>query len=403
MKETTKKKPVKKSVVKTKVVPRGIELQTAKLKEMVGRAVKGASFNSILPITSMLAIELKDNQLTLTTTDSTNYLYIKEDKVEGEDFYAVVLADTFSKLISKMSCDKVKFELKSNALEITGNGKYIIETQQEDDGDMIRFPNPIEDASEEFELLEEEIKLSTILAILSTAKPSLATTMEFPYYTGYYCGERVVATNTYKMCGMEIQLWDEPRLISSELMELLGVMTAEDISVGVRGDEMVFSSPDCVVYGRTMEEIEEFAIDDINDVLDMDFPSKCKIKKSHLLQLLDRLSLFVTSYDEGAIDLAFTKDGLQISSKALSGTELVKYVESEDFADFVCSADIKMLASEIKAIAGDVVEIWYGDESVLKIVEGNTTMVIVLGGEDSGDVEEAGEDEEADEIVDDEA
>lgn len=394
MKEVKRKKPVGKSAVKPKPVASGIELQTSKLKEMVGRAVKGASFNPILPITSMMAIELKDNKLILTTTDATNYLYISEDKVEGADFYAVVLVDTFAKLISKLTCDKVKFVLKSNALEVTGNGKYLIELQQEDDGEIIRFPDPIADV--EFEPLEEEIKLSTILSILNTAKPSLAVTMEYPCYTGYYCGDRIISTNTFKLCGMGIQLWEEPRLISAELMNLLAVMTAEDISVATYEDQLVFTSPDCVVYGRAMEGIEEFAVEDICDVLDMDFPSKCKLKKSHLLQLLDRLSLFVTSFDDDEVNFAFTKEGLQVSSKASSGTELVKYVESEDFADFVCAVDIKMLTAEIKALAGDVVELWYGEDNALKLVEGNTIMVVVLN---SGASEEESEE---DEVLDDE-
>lgn len=405
------KKPVKKSVVKSKPVSNGIELQTSKLKEMVGRAVKGASFNSILPITSMMAIELKDNKLTLTTTDSNNYLYIIEDKVEGNDFYAVVIADTFAKLISKMTCEKIRFELKNNVLEVVGNGKYLIETQQEDDGEMIRFPNPIDET--EFEPLESDIKLTTILSILNTAKPSLATDLEFPCYTGYYCGDRVVATNTYKMCGIDIQLWGdelEGCLISSELMDLLGIMTTEDIAVAVHENAMVFTSPDCIVYGKTMEEIDDFAIDDICNVLDMEFPAKCKIKKSSILQLLDRLSLFVTSFDKDEVNLAFTKEGLQVSSKAMSGTELVKYTESEDFTDFVCSVDINMLTSEIKAIAGDVVEIWYGEDNVLKLVEGNTIMAISLNEDSDEESEEDTDeddaelpfDEEDDEVEDDE-
>ena len=402
-KEVAKKKPVKKSALKPKVVKNGIELQTSKLKEMVSRAVKGASSNSILPITSMMAVELKDNKLTLTTTDGTNYLYIVENKVEGNDFYVVVLVETFAKLISKMTCEKVKLELKANALEVIGNGKYVIETQQEDDGEMIKFPTPIEDA--EFEPLDDEVQLTTIKSILNTAKSSLANTMEFPCYTGYYCGERVVATDTYKMCGMDIQLWDEPCLISSELMELLGVMTAEDIAVAVHEDEMVFTSPDCIVYGRTMaEEIEDFAIDDICGVLDTEFPSMCKIKKSSILQLLDRLSLFVTSFDKDEVNLAFTKEGLQVSSKAMSGTELVAYMESKDFTDFVCAVDINMLTSEIKAIAGDAVELWYGEDNVMKIVEGNTIIAISLNGDSEDtedDVDDSDEEIEEDEEVED--
>ena len=391
MEKVKKKKPVGKSALKKKAVPNGIELQTSKLKEMVTRAIRGASFNSLLPITSMMAIELKDNKLTLTTTDYTNYLYIIEDKVVGDDFYAVVMADLFQKLVSKLTCEKVRLVLKPNALEVVGNGKYLIELQQEDEGDIIQFPNPMEG---DFEPLDKEIQLTTILSILNTAKPSLATTMEFPFYTGYYCGDRIVATDTFKMCGMNIKLWDEPRLISSTLMNLLSVMTAEDISVDADGDKLIFTSPDCIVYGRTMEDIEEFDIDSIYEVLDMEFESKCKIKKSHILQLLDRLSLFVTDNDKDEVDLNFTEKGLMVSSKATSGTELIEYMESEDFADFACSIDIKMLTTEIKALASDVVELWYGDESVLKIVEGNTVLAISLAEDvEDGEVEEDEEEE----------
>lgn len=398
------KKPVGKSALKPKGVQGGIELKTAKLKEMVGRAVKGASFKSIIPLTSMMAIELKDSRLTLKTTDSTNYLYIMEDKIPGDDFYAVVLADQFAKLISKMTCENVTLTLKSNALEVVGNGKYLIELQQEDEGGMIQFPDPRAEA--ELEPLENEIQLTTVLSILGTAKSSLATTLENPCYTGYYCGDRVLTTNTFKICGMDLQLWEEPRLISSEMMELLSVMTVENISVDAAGDEIMFSSPDCVVYGRTMEGIEDFQVEDIEGVLDMEFPSMCKLKKSHVLQLLDRLSLFVTSMDKDEVDFAFTKEGLQVSSKASSGTELIKYLESEDFSDFVCSVDIGMLIAQVKAIVGDTVELYYGDENALKLVEGNTVQVLSLQGTDAeadDELEDAAPfDEEDDEALDDE-
>lgn len=398
------KKPVGKSALKPKGVQGGIELKTAKLKEMVGRAVKGASFKSIIPLTSMMAIELKDSRLTLKTTDSTNYLYIMEDKIPGDDFYAVVLADQFAKLISKMTCENVTLTLKLNALEVVGNGKYLIELQQEDEGGMVQFPDPRAEA--ELEPLENEIQLTTVLSILGTAKSSLATTLENPCYTGYYCGDRVLTTNTFKICGMDLQLWEEPRLISSEMMELLSVMTAENISVDAAGDEIMFSSPDCVVYGRTMEGIEDFQVEDIEGVLDMEFPSMCKLKKSHVLQLLDRLSLFVTFMDKDEVDFAFTKEGLQVSSKASSGTELIKYLESEDFSDFVCSVDIGMLIAQVKAIAGDTVELYYGDENALKLVEGNTVQVLSLQGTDEEADDELDDaapfDEEDDEALDDE-
>ena len=62
--------------IKEKKVDRGIILDTVLFKDMVARARKGASNNSIIPLTSMMAIQLEDNKLTLTTTDSKNFLYI---------------------------------------------------------------------------------------------------------------------------------------------------------------------------------------------------------------------------------------------------------------------------------------------------------------------------------------
>ena len=84
-----------------------LKLKTKTLQEMTQKAMKGASHSKVLPLTSMLAIELKENVLTLTTTDFSNYLEIKQDKVEGADFYVVVQADIFSKLIGKLSTEEV--------------------------------------------------------------------------------------------------------------------------------------------------------------------------------------------------------------------------------------------------------------------------------------------------------
>ena len=406
MRSTEKKaKPTKRSLVQKKPANVGIELNTSKFKEMVGRAVKGASFKSILPITAMMAIELKDNCLTLTTTDYTNYLYIREDKIEGDDFYAVVLVDTFAKLISRMTCETIKLIMRSNALEVQGNGKYLIDLQQEDDGSIIRFPNPMDGV--EFEPLEDNIHLSTVLSVLNTAKSALATTLEVPCYTGYYCGERIVATDSQKMCGMEIQLWDEPRLIPPQLMNLLAVMTAEDISVDSYEDQLVFSSSDCTIYGRTLEGIEEFDIEAINGALDQEFPSSCKLKKSHIIQLLERLSLFVTSNDDGAVNLHFTKKGLEFSSKAMSGIETIDYVESENFEEFSGIINVQQFLTMIKSLAGDLVELHYGIENAVKLVEGNTILELCLefeGDEEDDSVPFNEDDEELDdeEVEDDE-
>ena len=364
-----------------------LTVKTEKLKEMVSRAVKGVGNNKLIPLTSLMAIEVKDSKLTLITTDATNYLYIIEDKVVADDFYVVVDANTFSKLISKMTCENVTLEVKSGiyVLEVKGNGNYKIELPLDENGEPIKYPNPYDKLQNEVADVGT-INRTTIQVILETIKPALATTLENPCYTGYYVGEQVVATDTYKIASMGVQLFKtESRLISAEMFDLLAVMGAEKINVQTSDNDAVFVTPDCIVCGKFMEGIEDYAIDAIMDLVDTDFDSCCSVSKNALLQLLDRLSLFVGTYDKNAVYLTFTQNGLQVSSKAANGVELINYVSSDNFKDFTCSIDIQMLMQEVKAISNDVIELHYGEDNAIKMTDGNITIIVALLEDDMGE------------------
>lgn len=353
-----------------------LTISTSTLQSMVAKAMKGASCNKMIPLTGLMAIELADHTLTLTTTDATNYLYVREFKVEGDDFYVVIQAEMFAKLVSKMTCERVSLELKDNTLMVTGNGKYSIELPLDEEGELIKYPNPLTTYGPGG--AEGRIHLSTVKLILSTAKAALATTLEVPCYTGYYVGNKVVATDTYKICGIDVKLWDEPALISPEMMSLLDIFTDEHIAVCRKGNVMVFESANCTVYGTLMDSIDDYQIEAIDGLLEQDFESSCKLTKSALLQLLDRLALFVSPYDKNGVYLTFTRDGLQIESKQANSVETIPYAESNNFHPFTCCVDIEMLHSQVKANTGDGITLYYGDESAIKIADGNVTQVIAL-------------------------
>ncbi len=352
-----------------------MKVNTTKLQEMVARAVKGASNNKLIPLTSLMAIKLKDNQLTMQTTDATNYLYITSE-VEGDDFYVVVPVEAFSKLIARLTCDTVTLQVTDDYLKVVGNGTYKIELPLDEDGSMIKYPDPV--ASIEEYTVDEYINLSTVQTILATEKSALAVTLENPCYTGYFAGNSVVATDTYKIASLSEKLFKTSKLISPEMMNLLAVMTADKIAVTEKDNTLIFKTDDCVVYGPTMEGIEDYAIDAITELVESEFPSMCRLSKLTMLQVLDRLSLFVGAYDKNGVYLTFTEDGLVITSKASSGTELIPYIENKDFIEYTCCIDITMLISQIKSQIGDVVELYYGDDTAIKMVDGNCTQVIAL-------------------------
>lgn len=351
---------------------------------MVSRAVKGCSNNKMIPITGLMSIELKDHKLTLTTTDAINYLFIAEQKVDGEDFNVVVQTETFAKLVSKMTSETTSLELVGEELRVKGNGDYKIELPLDEEGELIKFPRPLDSVSHEMMTKESdyEINLSTIKKLLTVNKPALATSLDVPCYTGYYVGENVVSTDTYKICGTDIKLFDEPVLIGPEMMDLLDVMIDENISVWIINNSIVFYTPDCTVYGAKLDGIDNYQIDAISGLLDLDFPSECSVSKDSILQSLDRLSLFVGPYDKNGIYMTFTKDGVMLSSKKSSGTEEIPYKSSKNFKDFTCCINIEMLQSQIKAHVLDEITMCYGLDNALKIVDGNVTQIIAYEEDD---------------------
>ena len=94
-----------------------MKISTKLLQDMISKAIKGAGNNKMIPITSLLVIEVLANKLTLKTTDGSNYLYISE-MLEGDyaEFYSIVNAEVFAKLVSKTTSEYIELLNETNFL-----------------------------------------------------------------------------------------------------------------------------------------------------------------------------------------------------------------------------------------------------------------------------------------------
>ena len=346
---------------------------TAKFQDMVSRAAKGASSNKLIAITSMICIELKDNVLTLTTTDTANYLKVIADKVEGDDMYAVVNVELFSKLIAKMTSESITIKMTDNSLEIKGNGTYNIPLETDEDG-VVQYPK----YSFEKEGEPETIHLSSIKNIISINKASVAKSFETPCLCGYYMGNRIITTDGDVICFNDMKLFNDPALVSPEMMMLLSLNTEEKINCYRNGDAFLFETPNMVVYGVAHDGLEQFSVEEIESYLDEEFTSMCKVPKTLLENVVDRLSLFIDPYDNNGAYFTFTKEGIKIQSKKSSSVEVINYQESKDFSPFMCCVDIPLLREQINANPGEAIELWYGHEAAIKMTSGKVTQVISL-------------------------
>lgn len=348
-------------------------MSTIKFQDMVARASKGASHNKLLPITSMMAIELEDNNLQLVTTDSSNTLTIKADKIEGDNFYCVVPAEVFSRLIARTTSPNITLKLQDNSMEVIGNGVYNIALPMDEEG-QVEFP------TYEFDKKGEPaiINLTTVKNILNINKPALAINLDTPCLCGYYLGDKVITTDENVICFNDYNALGKEVLISPEMMELLSLSTEEKIKFYKDGSYLLFETKDMVLHGEEHPEKELYPVEEVGAYLQEDFISSCTLPKLYLESVIDRLSIFIEPYDKNGAYFLFTKEGLQLLSKRSSSKELIAYKESNNFKPFACCVDIPMLRAQIEAIPEETITMWYGHEAAIKLTSGKVTQVIAL-------------------------
>lgn len=351
-----------------------MKVVSSRMKDAVNKAIKGAGFNNLIPITSMIGIKLEGGKLRLFTTDMTNTLCIIIDKVSGEDMDITVDADKFGKLIAKTTSEDIDLSVKDDILYVKANGTYKIPLISDEEG-LVTFPGLAETKGK-----TTNVKLTSIMQAYNINKSALAKTLENPALTGYYCGDMVISTDANVITFNDFKMFeqDEPLLISPQLMQLLTLNKQEDIKLIVDKTLLTFVADDMVVQGAVMEGIEDFPADDVKAYLDEAFTSSCKVPKDLLLATLDRLALFIEPYDKNGAYFTFGRKGINIHSKKDASTEVINYVESKDFKQFICCVDIPMLKEQLQANPDDTVKICYGNENALKIESGKVTQVIAL-------------------------
>lgn len=355
-----------------------VTVNTEVLKGMVAKATSGVGNNKLIPITQLMGIEMKDGELSIITTDATNYLYIT-NQMDNEDFSVTVYADQFAKLISKMTSEYTELKIDNGNLEVRGNGVYTLELPLDENGTLIKYPNPVEDA--QVTKRTATVSLSLIKTILESLKGSLATTMEMPVITQYYAGDTILATNRQMVAEIANRLCPDDMLISAECMDLLDNMTDETIDMVMGDDYVIFKGTGCIVYSRRNMDIADYPKDTLTELLSADFEHICHIDKTEMLNLLDRMTLFASDVTKklAPVKLSFGSGALTVYNKSGKSCEDIWYTEDTDKSgDFECWINIALLTSQLKSYSGDIVEIHYGNDKLIKFVDGSITQVIAL-------------------------
>ena len=358
-------------------------VKTTVFQELMLKAIKGASCNKLSAITNYVYIEHKDNVLSLTTTDGTQYLKVSQKDVPGTGFNVVIDIGVLSKLVLKMTSDTITLDVINNNVIVTGNGRYEIALPLDVDGEFIVYPNIMPVITNN---VWATVSMDGIRSVLATNKSALATTLEIPTLTTYYFGkDKVISSNGFVVCANKVKTFEtDGMLLYPEFVELLSIITDKTANVIIEGENILVKTDSIFISGKLFPGVEEYPIDNINQFLTTDMYDSCVINKVKVLEIIDRLLLFVDpSYDENGVYLNFTPNALIMSSKKNQASETIKYEESGTNNQSVCLIDVTTLKSQLNAQPSDKVKIFFGTDESIKLFSDSVTQIIALYGDET--------------------
>jgi hypothetical protein len=342
---------------------------------------------------------LKSNVLKLVTTNRVHYFSVIADKIEGDDFYVVVPCDKIFKLVSKTTSDHIVLKLNEadKVLEFKGNGNYKLELVVDEEEHLLKFPTYKFNSK----ATSYPLHLSTVKAVLASNSVSLSKDITNPQYCSYYIAkDAIITTDTLKMCFNDINFLESGEagdlLLTADTLNLLGLFTDENITVQLSQGNLLFTSPTAVLFIPEDDAAnkEAYSIDSIRELINSteELPSTCSVPKISVLGAIDRLSLFVAPYDENAITIIFTKDGLLLKSKQSNAQELIAFQTSSNFMPCAFTASIEMLKTHVNAFKEELITIKYGSSDLFKLTgEGRVSYILSTIPEDGSVIENGNE------------
>ena len=354
-----------------------IKLKTDSLKEAVNKVVKGMGNNKILPITEMIGVNLADKSLTFVTTDGSSKVQVSLPVEEEGKFSFVVNGKTFSQLVQKTTTEFVTFIVEEDKLTLKGNGTYSFSFTSDEDGELVTLPVIDKEKGNFVELNTKELQQS-----YEINKFSLADSMETMAYTGFYFdASGSLTTNSMKISYIKNNLFATPLLLNNKLVSLVSLLDGDKVKVYQTNSEIVLESGNVSIQGYKMTEVNEFPIEDIKPFLENDLPHKVRINKQALLNLLDRISVFVTPFDKNSIKIDFTNDGMRVWTLDGVNNELIPYTDKENLKESTIKVDVTNFKDLVGSNPEEELVIMYGHPAAIKMTFGNVSQILALVGE----------------------
>lgn len=343
-----------------------ISISTKTLQAMVDKLNK-CSANKLLEITKYWHIVVSDDGMEITAMDGSNYITGYDKSVKGK-LDAIVRADQFGKLVDKTSVDKITLELHDNFLRVVGNGDYKVEVVLGETFPFYEIPEDVE---------KWKAETANLKTISTYNKSSVSTTLADGYLTGFYVDDKTaVSSDSIKMCFNPTNVFKSPVLLTAEMLNLSSAITDEKFEIMMWENKLVFKDSTTTIYGAQLDGIDEYP--DVSAFANCKFPSNVKLSKLGIMSILDRLTLFLDSFDKSEIVLEFLDDCIKIST-GKGSFEQIAYAEKNDVQPFACNVNVVYFRDIISAVQNEYFFLHFGDEAMIQVEDADVVFILATG------------------------
>lgn len=354
-----------------------LKMKTEVLSDIVAK-LGSLKENRLLLITSYWNIVADADGYEFKAYDGSTYIKIYGDT--AGDLDVIVKADQFGKLVNKTTSEFMQLEMNENNLRVIGNGEYLVEIISEDEV----YPD-FEEALEEIELPEsfivDPVMFNEILNINDSAVSKGTSDGVLQGY--YFDNGTVITTDSFKVCVNPATepIADKPILVERKLLDAIGAITSDECDVTLLPDNRILVEGDGItIFSKLFDGEEEYP--DVTSISEMEYEFSVTLPTQTVKSILDRLSLFISNYDNNIVEFEFGPEVLTVKTQGKS-KEKVRYMGDKNKAGkFVCNLNSQLLKDLLSSVTADKFVIEYGNDSLISIKTQGVDYYLALAEED---------------------
>jgi len=322
-------------------------------------AIDSSIINNI--ITETVELKVENKKLYVSVTNQTYFVTVSLPIETEENFYAVISANLFLQLISKITTDTIELIIDKNVLIVKGNGNYKFPLIY--DGDkLLSLPRiNIENITNNFTIQTEILK--NILTYNS--KELQKSSCVKPVQRLFYIDEEGAITFTSGACINNFTL-EKPikLLLSKKIIQLFKLFNSENVNFEI-GFNQFSNSINQTVVKFSNENVEltsiitneqslisNVPVTAIRNLGNAEYKNKIIVNRQLILNAIDRLSIFYKDKIITLYSFLEFKDGkLNIYDTKKENFENIELNQSninEDYSCILNTIDFKLTLESLK-------------------------------------------------------